>query len=344
MPPSAPVFSVSSLDPQFKNAFGNRAIIDQKNLPILQGMALYFLTLNPGAFREPHWHPNANELAYCTKGKTLITIFSNGNLHDTFSISKGEMFFVPSGYLHSIENVGSEDVEFVIVFNHECPEDFGISGSAGCMSPSVLGNTWDLPTETVRNIRYSSKNILIGKADGDPEIPHEAAFPNHYKFPLESIFSTINTSDGSIKMAVKQVWPILEGLSMFSLRMSGTGMREPHWHPKTAELGYVLTGQARMTLLRPSDDAVTYKLNAGDLYFIPKAYPHHIENLENNETRFLIFFDHSTPQDIGFTGGFSAFPKRIVAPTLGITAKEFPNLLKYSSDKILVTKRNPVAP
>jgi oxalate decarboxylase/phosphoglucose isomerase-like protein (cupin superfamily) len=32
------------------------------NFPILQGMSIKRLVINPGAMRTPHWHANANEL------------------------------------------------------------------------------------------------------------------------------------------------------------------------------------------------------------------------------------------------------------------------------------------
>ena len=66
---------------------------------------------------------------------------------------------------------------------------------------------------------------------------------------------------------------------MFSLVITSAGMREPHWHPETAEMGYVIKGHARMTILQPSGDNKldTYILKPGDVYFIPRAYPHHIE-------------------------------------------------------------------
>ena len=60
------------------------------------------------------------------------------------------------------------------------------------------------------------------------------------------------------------------------------------------------------------------------LYFIPEGYPHHIENLTDEEMRFLIFFDQTTPEDIGFTSALSAFPRRIIAPTLGCREEPLP--------------------
>ena len=150
--------------------------------------------------------------------------------------------------------------------------------------------------------------------------------PSDYKFAVEDQDPPgINTAYGGAKLARAGTWPILKDMSMFSLRILGTGMREPHWHPNTAEMGYVIEGRARMTIRSPGTAVETYTLDPGDVYFIPRAYPHHIENLGSDTTHFLIFFDQATGGDIGYTGGLSAFPARIVTPTLAAPGGTLPN-------------------
>ena len=78
------------------------------NFHILKGMALYFLELDKGGVREPHWHPNASELGYCLAGKALMTIFSPGASHDTFTVDPGEIVFVPKGYLCIILRISAK--------------------------------------------------------------------------------------------------------------------------------------------------------------------------------------------------------------------------------------------
>ena len=82
---------------------------------------------------------------------------------------------------------------------------------------------------------------------------------------------------GSAHLARVQFWPALKDLSMYSLRIREDGMREPHWHPITAEMGYVRRGSARMTFMDPDGSLDTWHLEEGDVSFIPRAYPHHIE-------------------------------------------------------------------
>jgi len=149
---------------------------------------------------------------------------------------------------------------------------------------------------------------------------------------------------GSAIVARRYTWPALRNQAMYSLRVQGIGMREPHWHPETAELGYVHTGRARMTVQDFGGNAETYELSEGDVYFIPRAYPHHIENLTDGELRFLIFFDTPDVQDIGLTGAIPAFPKRIVGPTLGLDAEQVARIPRLPSDLLLVSKVNPLDP
>lgn len=336
-------FPLQTVSPQFSNPCGARTSVNKSNFPILEGLAVYHLSINEGCFREPHWHANADELAYCTRGEALVTIFASGNQHSLFTITSGEMFFIPSGQLHSIENIGSGTAEFIITFSHEMPEDFGLSGFAGCLSPSVLANTWGLPSAQVEGVVQSPTDIQLGRRAGMVQIPETAAFTSPFKFPIEARSPLVSAPAGSAIVARRDTWPVLRRQAMYSLRVQGIGMREPHWHPETAELGYVHTGHARMTVQSPGGGAETYELNAGDVYFIPRAYPHHIENLRDDEMRFLIFFDTPDVQDIGFTGAIPAFPDRLIGPTLNLDEEQLSRIPRLPSDLLLVQKANPVS-
>jgi oxalate decarboxylase len=335
--------SLGKIEARNATPYGSRTSVTKANFPVLQGMALYQLLIEEGCFREPHWHPNADELGYCTDGHALITIFSSGNQHDQFSIHEGEMFFVPSGSIHSIENIGNGRSVFILSFSSDSPEDFGLSGSVGCMSLEVMGNTWGQKAADLGKLTRSVEDIIFEKVSGKPEVPASAAFANRLKFSLESKAPSILTEYGFARLARKETWPVLRSQGMYSLRMHGTGMREPHWHPETAELGYVKEGHARMTIKSPGNKVDTYTLEPGDTYFIPRAYPHHIENLTDGELHFLIFFDTPNVQDIGYTGGIPAFPHRIVGPTLGIESLQIFAIPDLPMDELIVKKTNPVA-
>lgn len=343
-PPSAHVFRTEGAQPDVANAGGNRIPVNQGALPILKRLALYRLTLEPLGVREPHWHPNANELTYCLSGSALVTVFSHGSYDDTFTIGAGEMFYVPAGSLHHIENTGSGKAEFVIAFSHESPEDFGLSGALGCMSDSVLGNTWNLPSATFAPLKRSPNDTIIGRRAKPVEIPAEAHRPNRLKYSAEKVNPLIQNEYGSAVTVKGDLWPVLKEISMFSLKLKATGMREPHWHPQTAEMGYVHKGRARMTILSPGAQVDTYELGPGDVYFIPRAYPHHIENIGDEEIHFCIFFDQANTQDIGFTGGVRAYSNEVLGATFGCAPEFFAQIPETDADLLIVPRRNPVDP
>ena len=65
--------SVSLLDGEIveENDLGSIRRVTADNFPILAGMSMKRLVVNPGAMRTPHWHANTNELTYCVSGTSL---------------------------------------------------------------------------------------------------------------------------------------------------------------------------------------------------------------------------------------------------------------------------------
>jgi oxalate decarboxylase len=330
------LFKLSAEAPQEKTNAGTRTRAHKANFPLLQGMSLYKLHLEPRGLREPHWHANADELGYCLQGSLLVRLYDTDDKRDAFPVRPGEVFFIPSGALHSIENVGEETAEVLLVFSHEDVEDFNLSSTLGVFSNEVLGNTWGVEASVFDTLKRPGKSVFAALRDGQVTIPEKVSSPYHYS--LEAEKPVLANSGGSVHMAKENVWPIAQKLALYSLRLTGSGMREPHWHPETAELGYVAQGRGRMTIYSPSGEVDTYIMEEGDIYFIPKAYPHHIENLEESDLHLLIFFDQGMPRDIGFTGSISSYPAELL---IAVTKCDlFRGLPKYEKDLFIVNRIN----
>jgi oxalate decarboxylase len=310
--------------------------------PILNGMSVKRVLINPGAMRTPHWNANANELAYCVSGTALVSVLDSYSKFSTFTISAGDMFHIDSGSLHHIENIGADVVEFIIAFRSERPEDFGLGAAFGAMTDAVLGNTYDLPSSDFAGIRRDTVNRRLAAREGDPVVPASAHFSDPHKFSVEGQPAAISLMVGSAHLARVQVWPALKDLSMYSLRIREEGMREPHWHPITAEMGYVHRGSARMTIMDPDGSVDTWRLREGDLYFIPRAYPHHIEVVGSNDIHFLIFFDQAMPGDIGFRASASAYSREVLAATFNTHLAALPVFPFTNADPLIVSRTNPV--
>ncbi|MBJ8341984.1 cupin domain-containing protein [Antrihabitans sp. YC3-6] len=321
---------------------GSITRVTADSLPILRGMSIKRILVNPGAMRTPHWNANANALTYCISGTALVSVLDTYSVFSTFTVSAGEMFHIDSGSLHHIENVGADVAEFVTALRSDRPEEFGLAAAFGAMTDAVLGNTYDLDAADFAAMRRTTTDRVLAARTGEAEVPASAHFSNPHKFAVEELSPTINLAVGSAHLARLQFWPALKDLSMYSLRIREDGMREPHWHPVTAELGYVHKGSARMTVMDPDGSLDTWYMQEGDVYFIPRAYPHHIEVVDAPDLHFPIFFDQPTPGDIGYRASASAYSRAVLAATFDVHIDDLPNFPLTTTDPLIVTRNNPL--
>ncbi|EUA12733.1 cupin domain protein [Mycobacterium kansasii 732] len=310
--------------------------------PILKGLSIKRLVINPGAMRTPHWHANTNELTYCVSGTALVSVLDTGSQFASFVVHAGDMFHIDSGSLHHIENIGTDVCEFVIAFRNERPEDFGLGAAFGAMTDVVLGNTYDLPASDFAAMRCSTTDRALAARAGAPDVPDTAYFNDPHRFSVDAMTPPVSMAVGSARTARLQYWPVLEDLSMYSLRIREDGMREPHWHPITAEMGYVNWGSARMTVMSPGGELDTWYLQQGDVYFIPRAYPHHIEVVDAPEMHFCIFFDQPTPGDIGYRTSVSAYSREVLAAAFNTHLEDLPDFPFTKADPLIVNRLNPL--
>jgi oxalate decarboxylase len=75
------------------------------------------LDMEPSALRELHWHPNASEWQYVLSGSLSVTLFGSQGRWREETLGKGDVAYIPQGFGHSIENIGSEKARILIVFN-----------------------------------------------------------------------------------------------------------------------------------------------------------------------------------------------------------------------------------
>ncbi len=342
--PSRHITSLASKTPYFSDQSGSLTRVDANDLHIMNRLSIRRLLLAPRSVREPHWHANAHELGYCLRGEHLVTIADNESARNSFVISAGEMFFVPSGAIHHIENAGHEEGEIILGFSHERPEDFGISGTFGCFTDAVLGNTFGLPSSDFAGLKRTPRNTILSSYESPTVIELQAKEGNPFKFALEAAVPHAASPAGTARTALSPLWPALENIAMFSVDLTNQGMRELHWHPYTAEMGYVASGKGRMTIVNPEGSFDTFEMNQGDVYFIPRAYPHHIENVAAADLKLLVFFDQKTPGDIGMTTVVGCYSREVLAAAFKVAPSALPNFSFAAHDQLLVRRVNPVDP
>jgi oxalate decarboxylase len=139
--------------------------------------------------------------------------------------------------------------------------------------------------EAAASVRSGPKAGRTGKA-------------NPHRISLGMIEPVVGAAGELARIVSAEQFSILEKLSLRSLLLKAAGMQAPHWHPNCAEIGYVLRGRAQLSVLRPSNKVDQFEVGAGDIYFVPVAFLHCLENVSAGETQLLTGFGHEEPQDI----------------------------------------------
>jgi oxalate decarboxylase/phosphoglucose isomerase-like protein (cupin superfamily) len=133
-----------------------------KNFPVLKGLAVQALEIQPGGVREPHTHPNANQLDFCISGKGLVGIVGPEGETHYLELNPGDISFVPQGYLHWIENLADEPLSFLVVLSHEEPQTIEFSEMFSGVPNATLAKMYEIPETSFDKI--PQRTVVIGGA------------------------------------------------------------------------------------------------------------------------------------------------------------------------------------
>ncbi|RDA90275.1 hypothetical protein CP533_1503 [Ophiocordyceps camponoti-saundersi (nom. inval.)] len=105
---------------------GQVRITDSENFEISKTVAAAHVIIEPGALREMHWHPTADEWSFFIRGRARVTIFAAQGNARTFDYMPGDVGIVPKNMGHFVENIGDEPVEMLEIFRSDRFRDFSL--------------------------------------------------------------------------------------------------------------------------------------------------------------------------------------------------------------------------
>ncbi len=126
--------------------------VDSTHFPISRTMTGVVLDLDPGALRELHWHPTADEWQYVISGTVSVTMFGSGGRFRTETLQQGDVGYIPQGYGHSIENVGSDTARILIGFNTGVYASIGLSQWMAGNPADILATNFSQPPDLMRQL------------------------------------------------------------------------------------------------------------------------------------------------------------------------------------------------
>jgi oxalate decarboxylase len=151
-------------DPVVDNKGGKMWRVDSTKFPISKTITGAVLDLEPGAIRELHWHPNADEWQYVLEGQVSLGVFGSHGRYRTDTLDQGDVGYVPQGYGHSIENVGKKKCRVLIGFNSGVYEDIDLTEWIAGNPADVLATNFGRPASVFE--KFPKKDVFIADKEG----------------------------------------------------------------------------------------------------------------------------------------------------------------------------------
>jgi oxalate decarboxylase len=304
--------------------------VTQVDLPDSKDLAGVNMRLTAGSYRELHWH-TANEWAYMLYGSARITLLNPDGTIFIDDVKTGDLWYFPAGYPHSIQGLGPDGCEFLLVFDQGTFSEyqtFLISDWVAHTPAQVLEKNLNLSANSVQELPDGEEYIFPGTIPGSLEDDRKAvggdsvASKISYSFHMRSMKPSFEDAGGSVRIVDSSVFTASKAIAAALVILKPGGMREMHWHPSASEWQYWLQGSGRMTVFASAGKARTMSFHANDVGFVPAVAGHYIENTGTEDIVFLEMFKSAVFSDVSLNQWIRRLPDLMVEEHLHLSASE----------------------
>jgi oxalate decarboxylase len=294
--------------------------VTQRELPSSTDLAGVNMRLTAGSFREMRWH-TADEWSIMLYGNARVTVLNPDGTIFIDDVSKGDLWYFPAGFPHSIQGLGPDGCEFLLVFDQGMFSEDGtflISEWMAHTPPDVLSKNFGLPASALANLPTGSLYIFpadLPKSSAEDKAAvggQSVQSPIRYTFKMEAMAPTKRTTGGEIRSVDSNNFPVSKNVATAMNIIKPGGLRELHWHPNASEWQFYMAGKGRMTVFMPVGSARTMDFNANDVGFVPANAGHYVENTGDTDLVFLELFKASEIVDFSLNQWIRRVPPEMV--------------------------------
>jgi oxalate decarboxylase len=304
------------------------------DLGISKTIAGVEMRLDPGGIRELHWH-SAAEWAMMLYGGARITCIDPDGRSFVDDVKEGDIWNFPAGYPHSVQGLGPDGCEFLLVFDDGAFDEYETILLTDWMAhtpPSILEKNFGVPAAAFPNLPSEGLYIFPGTMPGPLAADQRAAAGNlgtsrlPFDYRLTSTDPTKRTRGGEVRIVDSHNFPASGTIAAAHVTLHPGGLREMHWHPNADEWQYYIKGKGRMTTFAAASRARTVDFQEGDVGYIRQNFPHYIENTGDTDLVFLEIFKSSHYQDVSLSNWLTHLPPQLVMDHLKISRETLDKL------------------
>ena len=141
---------------------GRVRIADSSNFPMSKTIAAALVEVDPGAIRELHWHPNADEWQYFLSGQGRMTVFASSGKARTFDYQAGDVGYVPFAMGHYVQNTGDEPLRFLEMFRSDRFADISLNQWMAAIPAELIRAHLNLAPDVIEALSKTKPIIMPG--------------------------------------------------------------------------------------------------------------------------------------------------------------------------------------
>ncbi len=143
---------------------GEERRVSAKEFPMSKTMTGVILDLHPGALRELHWHPHANEWLYFIRGKARMGLFGSHGRHRIEEFETGDAGYIPQGFGHYIENTGQSDCRVLVTFDSGDYQEISLSTWLASNPNRLVADNFKIADADVA--KFPSHRVFVAPKEG----------------------------------------------------------------------------------------------------------------------------------------------------------------------------------
>jgi oxalate decarboxylase len=300
--------------------------VNQRVLPTSRDLAGVNMRLTAGSFRELHWH-TADEWAIMLYGNARVTVMNPDGTMFIDDVGKGDLWLFPAGFPHSIQGLGPDGCEFLLVFDEgNFSEDgtFLLSEFVAHTPRNVLMKNFGLGKDAIAKL--PKQELYIFPAALPLSLAQDKAAvggrrvesPIQYTFKMSAMTPTRKTPGGEVRIVDSRNFPVSKNVASALITLKPGALRELHWHPNASEWQFWIAGKGRMTVVMNEGRARTMDFNANDVGLVPRVAGHYIENTGDTDATFLEMFKADQFIDVSLNNWLRRVPPEAVSAHLNL--------------------------
>lgn len=338
VPPATDSGTLPNLKFSFSNAHqrlcegGWAREVTNLELPAATTLAGVNMALEPGAYRELHWHKEC-EWGFVLRGHARVTAIDEEGRSFIDDVGPNDIWNFEAGIPHSIQGL-ADGTEFLLVFSDADFSEYKtllLTDWLAHVPKDILAANFKTSPSELESLPKHEKYIFKGNIPGplsEVQRPsNHGEVPHPFTFHMNTLQPIVSEA-GQVHIIDSKVFPAAQTISAAYVEIEPGGMRELHWHPKAEEWQYYIQGQARMTVFDSGSRARTFDYQAGDVGVCPMVTGHYVLNTGNEPLRFLEVFKNPVYSDISLNKWLATNPAQVVADHLNVTkqfAEHLPN-------------------